>query len=214
MCGSARMSPSVMNCTRAGDQVGDRARLSLVADHLHRDAGVMLEDLGGEMHHGTARGTGVRELPGPPLCVGHEFLQRGNRQRCRDDEHERARADERDRLEIAQRIVAQRLRSHARLDRRRRARREPRVPVRRALCHELGRDVAIRPGLRLDDDRLPECRRDAIGDEPRNDVELAAGRKRHDQTYRLVRPPRLGGHGQRCKAPRALRRQRRRSSDA
>ncbi len=38
----------------SGQKVGNRARLPLVADHFHRDPGVVLQDLGGKMNDGAA----------------------------------------------------------------------------------------------------------------------------------------------------------------
>ena len=58
---------------------------------------------------------------------------------------------------------------------------------RRRMGHEAGADIGAGAATVLDDDLLIETLRHRLCDEPRDNVERAAGRDRNDETDRLAR---------------------------
>ena len=71
-------------------------------------------------------------------------------------------------------------------DERRRWCRQQRVAVGRRVIDLFGADIAGSPGAVLDHHRLAPFARQPVGDNPRNGVGRAAGRKWHDDLYRTV----------------------------
>ena len=115
-------------------------------------------------------------------------MPRGGRLRRVHHQHVRNAGDERDRHEVLDRVVRH-LRIERRIDRLRADRsHQQRVAVGRRLGDEVGAEVAAGAGLVLDDEglaeRLAELRREGA----REDVGRPAGRERHDDADRLVRP--------------------------
>jgi hypothetical protein len=95
--------------------------------------------------------------------------------------------DARDRREIAAELEAA-LRVHEVHDRLAADRPdEQRVAVGRALRRRVRADHRAGAGLVLDDDRLPEPRRELLPERARDDVDPAARRERHDEAQRLRR---------------------------
>ena len=62
-------------------------------------------------------------------------------------------------------------------------------PVGRRAHHLLGADIGAGAGLVLDDDRGVERGAERLGQQPRDDVDGAAGRERHDDPDRLAGRP-------------------------
>ena len=105
------------------------------------------------------------------------------------DQHQRLRGDDRDRREgvgIEAELGEEVLADHQRPLRRG----QQRVAVGLRASHHLGAEVLRGAGAMLDDHRLAPLRRQLVGDDPRNGVEVGAGRRRHDD---LDRPVRVGG---------------------
>ncbi len=69
------------------------------------------------------------------------------------------------------------------------------VAVRRGFRRRLRREGAAGAGPVLDDDRLPEALGELVAEGARNDVDRAAGRKRHKEMDRLRRIGVLGKRG-------------------
>ena len=80
---------------------------ALVADRLHPDAGIVHEELGGEMHDRAARRAGVRQLARPRLRIGDELGERVRPAAIAGTTNRNGLVPiNATRLEIAQRVVA------------------------------------------------------------------------------------------------------------
>jgi hypothetical protein len=152
------------------------------------DAGHRLEPLAGEVtdradagrrHGDLARtGLGERDQLGDGLC-----RQRGMR------EHDlRLPLDAGDRRDVAEEDERQ-LVVERRVDGARHADHQQRVAVGRRLHDGLGRDVGAGAGPVLDDDRLPQPRRQPLPDDAGRDVGRAARGEPDDEAHR---PRRIG----------------------
>ena len=146
-------------------------------------------------------GRGIGELARIGLGVGDQLLDVFRRHRRMHHQHQRAGADQADRLEILARVVAD-IAVERRIDRQRPGAAEhQRVAVRRGLGDRARRDRAARAAAVLDHDLLAEHRAHLVGGDTRHDVVAAAGRVGHHQRDRPVgvvalrRGRRCGRHG-------------------
>ena len=102
-------------------------------------------------------------------------------------QHLRRNAEQADRREILHRVVAHLGDRRERRDGRRRRPQEG-VAVRRRAGDRLGRDAAVAADAVLDDELLAERLAEPAAREPRHDVDVAAGRERHQDLGRPLRP--------------------------
>src|SRR3954463_14165564 len=170
----------------AAYQIGDCLRAALVRDVRHIEPGARQEERGGEMRDRARARRGEIELPRARLHIIDEFLHCGRRHRNVRAKDERIGADDRDRREVLEGIEVHFL--HERQRELRRGSEKKRVAVRRALRDELGGDGAASADLVLDHERLAEERVQALGDDARLGVGVAAGDEGHDHLDRLLRP--------------------------
>ena len=94
--------------------------------------------------------------------------------------------EQRDGREIRREVVP-RLRVQAHVDGVGVGAEHDRVAVGRGARRLLGADIAARPGAVVDHDLLPEDFREALPDDARDDVAVAAGRVGHDEAHGLGR---------------------------
>ena len=127
---------------------------------------------------------------GPRLHIGDEGGKRRRRHRGAHGDDERARADDRHRLEVFHRIEGRRggERRHGDLEHRRE---QQRVAIGRRLEHALRRDDAGGAGRVLDDEGLFQRLLQPLRHQPRQHVGDAAGGERHHHGHRPLRPRRL-----------------------
>ena len=162
MCGPATTVVSNIMSTWPAITSWIAGRAALVRDVRDVDAGLGLEQLEREVLRRAAAGrsAGQRLLR---LARGDHVLQRLVGARLVDDEHRRVGADQRDRRERLDRVVAD-LRIEADVDRVRADRAaEDRVAVGRGARGDLRADAAAGAALVVDDDRRAEHRRRASG---------------------------------------------------
>ena len=103
-----------------------------------------------------------------------------------DDEQQRQVGDERDRLEVLERVVADALVEVRVGDERRERGQHHGAAVGRRLGERGERDAAALPGPVLDDDGLAEGRSQALGEDARDEVGRLAGREAHQDLHDLA----------------------------
>ena len=146
-----------------------------------------LEELGGEVRGGAVSLRGVIQLSRIAFHQLDELLHR-----CRGDfrihqQHVRDRGDHAHRHEL--RRVVPELRIEQPVDHQRRRRRgEQRVAVGLGLVRRGRADVAGGARPVVDDHRLAPLLRQLLADVARQQIGAAAGRERHDDAHRLLRP--------------------------
>src|SRR5204862_473083 len=153
-----------------------RVAAALVGGVREPGAGLLIEELGGELERRRARG--IVDFARPRLRVVDQLLHGVHRQRGVDDEYQREVSDHRDLREIPERRIGQ-LRVDRRIHGHRPARaHEQRIAVGGGLGDVFGGDDALRAGLVLDDDRLAEAFGHLGREDAHDDVVAAAGRGR------------------------------------
>jgi hypothetical protein len=160
-------------------------------DHLHIPAQLELHP--GEVRHAAGAERCVVDLARSLARHAHDVRHAVRRKRRMHHEEERHGVDYRDRREILDRVVGERLHRRRvagvcgkRAD-------QHRVAVGRGLRHEIGGDDPVRAGAVLDHDRLPERDAEILGQAAPAHVHAAAGRVR-DHHADGFRGPRLRVH--------------------
>ena len=125
-------------------------------------------------------------LPGRAFASAIELLDGLCGDRRMHRQHIGRQHSQRNRREIAQRIVRQ-LRVHARIDRQRRQAHQQRVAVGRRLGDDVVADDGAGAGAVIDHHLLAELLGEFLRDDAADDVGAAARRRRHDQPDRAVR---------------------------
>ena len=172
------------------DHVDDRLRVALVRHVQHLHARLAIEKLGRHVTRAAGARRCVGNLVRPRLGERDQLLDGAHRQRRVDDEHLRHQARERDRREILERIVAG-VGNERRHDRERVGDREQRVAVGRRFRDELRADEAARARPIVDDHLLTEPFAEPRRERADDEVDVAAGRERHDDADRRARGMRL-----------------------
>ena len=156
----------------------------------HLQAGAGNEQRRRKVPHAAGAGRTVIQLAGPRPDEIDELLDGLCRDRGVHPEHERVGAQDGNRREVLQRVVAHLL-DQGRDQELRRGREEQRVAVGRRPGDELGGDRAACAWAVIDDELLAERRCQPLGNDACLDVDAAAGRVGHDDPDRPLRP-RLG----------------------
>lgn len=171
----------------AGDEIDHAGRGTLVRHVQHLRAGLEHEELHRQVRGGADAGGCVHQLAGARLRERDQLLRRAHRERRMHDEQVGLPDALRDRGEIAQSIVRQRL-VNGWIDRQSRQSDQQRVTVRGRLGHYLRAYDGGCAGARIDDNGLAE----ALGERRRDDagqrVGGAAGGARRDDAQRLGGP--------------------------
>ena len=180
----------------AGHQIGDRGSAAFIG-HVHDvDAGARLEQLTGEMGQHADAARGKIDLARIGLGIGDELGHRMRRHPWIDDKNARAGADECDRFEAFQRVIAGIGMQQRRDDQPARGREQKRIAVGGGFGGVLGADRVAGPGPVFDDKGLAERGLQIIGGDASDHVDRSAGRRRYDyfdRTARIVL--RAGGCG-------------------
>ena len=185
----------------AGDHVGHRLGRSLVGHVGEVDAGHGGEQRGGEMREARHAGRAVVERAGLGLGQRDQLGDVVHREPRIDHQHIGRGADHHDRREILDRIVRQVSAQTHRHRVRARGGDADRVAVGRRLGDRVGADIAAGADPVVDHDLLAQPGPQPLRQDARDDVGAAAGRERHDQPDRPVRPGSvagLRGGGARC----------------
>ena len=167
----------------ATHDVGERRRRALVAGVHEVDAGGAVQLQAEDVRHRARRIRRVGQRAGIGLGLAHELGQRVRGKRRRGHEHQAAARQLRQRPDLAGHVVLglddvrhladQRVHGH-----------EQRVAVARRGQQFVDRDRAGRAGPRVDDHRLAELLRQAVGQQARGDVGGRAGRAGDDDAHR------------------------------
>ena len=184
---SSTTSPAIIRGTWPAARSVSAGPLPLYAMWMRSVPGRDLQELAGEVPVRSHAGRRVADRARLLLRKLDEAGDVGDvERRMRADERE-AFDEVRDRREVLDRVVRQ-LAIDVGQDRVRAGRVEQqRVAVRRRLRDELRADAAAGAGAVLDDERLAELRAHAVGENPRDAVDAAAGRERNDDAHRLDR---------------------------
>ena len=145
----------------------------------HLDARHGLEELAREMARGAHAGGGEGQAPRMRPRVGDEVEHALRRHRRMDDQQAFGLEHQRDRREIAHRVVGHRGKEADVDGVGAEAARDQRVAVGRGLGDRVGADVAPGAGAVLDQHRLSPALGHACADEARIEVGDAARRERH-----------------------------------
>jgi hypothetical protein len=137
------------------DRLNGEAR-ALVRDMRDLKTGHAVENLAGEMVWAADTGRRIEHLAWFRTRQVDVLLQRMRWHRRMHDQHDGIARQQRDRSEILQRIVADRLADMWGDHERGFGRDQQRVAVRIGFCHHFGADPAGRAGTVLDDDRLAQ----------------------------------------------------------
>ena len=167
------------------DRVADRGRGALVRRAEHHDSGVELEQLGRVVRGGAVAGRGIGVLVGLGLELRHQVPDILHRYVGRRDHQRRRVADQADRREVGDRVVAQLLQRGIHRVRGDVAEHQG-MAVGRGTADELARDRTVGACPVVDDHRLAEQRPELLGDGARHRVVAATGRGRHDDRDGLV----------------------------
>jgi hypothetical protein len=159
--------------------------LKCTADEI--EPGLELVELAREIGEVDRPGGAVIELARVGLGIGGELRDRLHRKVGADDEDLVGVHHLGDAGEVPGRIVAGAFRDRGDIGERRGVAEQERVAVGVGCCHRLGADRAAPAAAIVDDDGLPERRRHAVGDEPRQHVGRPAGPGRHDHLDHLGR---------------------------
>jgi hypothetical protein len=147
-----------------------------------------LEQLGGKVHVGADAGMRVGHLARICLGVSEEILHGRCGHAGMHHHHVGIGNHRRDGDKFAVRRVAQ-LRVEAGADGDGAFGRDQEgVSVRRGLGHDLAADIAACTAAIVDDDGLFDRFLQVVGENPRGEIRRAAGRERHDDAYRPLRP--------------------------
>ena len=167
----------------AGDHVGDRRSAALVR-HMHDvDAGPRLEHFADQMRQYADAAGGKVHLARIGLGIGDQLLHGIRRHRRIDHEDVGAFADQRDRVKACQRIVAGIGMQQRRDDQPAGAGIEQRIAVWRGFGRVLRADRIAGAGAVFDHEAFAQRRLQIVRRDPRNDVDRAARRRRHDDFY-------------------------------
>ena len=150
-------------------------------------SGARLEQLDRIVGEAAGAAGAVVELAGMGLGVGDELGHRLHRQVLLDDDDLRDRADDADRREVPDRIVADLLDEGCDRDGADAADAEG-VAVRRRVGDGLRADDAAGARAVVDDDGLAQCRLDIARGHPADEIGVAAGRVGHDEGDGPARP--------------------------
>ena len=172
----------------AGDEVGARAGGAAVGHVVHLGAGLLLQQLHGQMRLRADAGDADVEFAGIGFGVGDQFLQVVHRHLGIGREHQRRLPHQDDRREGAVGVERHVLVHEAVGDQHAGRREHQRVAVRLGLGGEGGANVAVGARAVLDHDLLAELRRQRGRDPPGRNVDRAAGAKRHHHGDRPRRP--------------------------
>ena len=179
----------------AAQQVLIRRLRAAVRDVRQRGAGQVPECRGQHMLARAVAGRGIGQLAGVGAGEGHQFGQGGLRQVLARHQRMAVRDGQADRLEVAQAVVRQvAVQPHVEREVADRTG-EQRIAVGRRLGRQVGAHQRARAGPVFDHHRLAELLRQPLGQHPRDKVETAARRLRHDDAQRPV-----GVGGLRCDA--------------
>jgi hypothetical protein len=172
----------------AGRDVGDRRRRAAIGHVQDVGAGHRIHQLAGELLRVADAGGGKRELATMGARIGNELGGGPHRRIGRDHHHARHHAHERDRSELAQRVVAHLVPVEMLVDRDlARGRHQQREAVRRRLGNRSRGDHRARAGAVLDDDGLPERRLHRLAQHARDNVDPAASGIADENADRPVR---------------------------
>ena len=171
----------------AGEQVGELRAGAAIGHVDDEDAGRHLQVLEGQVAGAAVAGRAVVQLARPGARERDELLQVLRRHVGMDDVQARHLGEQRDRLEVLDRVVGE-LVEDERVDRERAdVAEDQRVLVGRR--GDLGhRDVAGAARLVVDVDALAEQLAELDRGRAGDDLRAAAGRERHDEADRLGRP--------------------------
>ena len=164
--------------------------------------GARLDEFHRQMRDGAGPHRGIVVLARVAPQQVDQFAHRTHAEIRRDRQHIGLDRRQRDRCQIPKRIVGHGLVEHRVVDQRPGDRDTHGIAVGRGLGHRIGTDVAARPGLVVDDDRLAQRASQAIGDQSGQHVGRAARREGHDQFHCPARPIRLLRQGHRGQAGR------------
>jgi len=143
---------------------------------------------GGEMREARHSRRAVVERAGLGLRERDELCEIVRGQARENHQHIRLAADHADGREILDRVVGEGAAERRRNRLRARRGDADSGAVGRRLRHRLDADIAAGAGAVFDHDLCAEGRRELLRDDARNDVGAAAGRERHDQADRSLRP--------------------------
>ena len=166
------------------DQVLDREHRALVGHVHHLRAGHDLEHFAAEVRQRAGAAGAVVEAVRRGLRVGDQVLQRFHRQRRVDHDQLRRRADQRNRLEVAQRHVSGFVEQRVDHDRRDAADHQ-RIAVGQRFGRDLGAEAAAGTGTVVDHHALVPRLDQLLADDAGDDVGGAARRVRRDHADRL-----------------------------
>ena len=154
----------------------------------HLEAGRALQQLADDMAHQAVAGAAEGQLARIGLAVGDELGKGPGRHRGVARDHALDVADQRDRLEIVERIIGEALVEQLVARQRPGRGQEQRIAVGRRADDAAGGNVAARADLVLDDETLAEILPELFRDEPRQHVGRGAGGEGHDDGDRPARP--------------------------
>jgi hypothetical protein len=120
------------------------------------------------------------------LRPGDQFLDRGGSACCGNRQHGYGLCRQRDRDEVAERVIGQGLVQVLVHHQRRIDRHEQRVAIGRRLRRGLGADNGVATRTVLDHHRLPPILAHPLADETRDDVARSTGREGHDHSDRSI----------------------------
>ena len=164
----------------------------------HIDARHLVHQLTREMLRAADAAGRVAELAGVLFCVSDEIDGILDRHVAPDHDHVRHDADERNRNEIAQRVVAKLVLVEVLIDGYlARCGHQKRLAVRGRLRDRTRRDRCERARAILNDDRLAEFVLDRLAEQPRHNIDAAARRIADEHLDRTGRIPalRVGARG-------------------
>ena len=170
----------------AASEIGRRGSRALVRHVDDVDASRVLEQLAGQVQRRADPGRAIGQLAGIGLGIGDQFGDGFDRQIVVHRQHIKTRDRGDDAVEILDRIERQRAVkpghvSHAAVIE------QERVTVRRRFRDFVHADAAAGAAAIIDHDRLAEPLAERIGNQPRDRIDGATRRERHDQADRMRR---------------------------
>ena len=170
----------------SGQQVGHGGRGAAIRNMRDLDAEAAQQQLHRDVRQRAVAGRGIVQLAGIGLGVGDEALEVRERRRRMAHQQLGHFRHHGDRHEILLGVERQ-FRLQRRVDGVVRRGEQQRVAVGRGLGGRVGCDHAARAAAVLDHERGLQIVRHPRGDEPRHQIDRAAGRERHDQPDRPLR---------------------------
>ncbi len=170
----------------AGEQIGHDRRRPLVGNVDDVDLQPTQQELDGDVGQGAIAGVAMIELAGMRACVGDKFRESVERHRRWADQQLGDCRDQRHRHDVLLGVVGQ-VGVERRIDRVVGRGQQQRVAVGRRLGERVGGDRAAGARPVVDHHALAEGVVDAVGEQPRHDVDRAARGKRHEQPDRPLR---------------------------